>query len=127
MKLPHFFKLINHHRSRKLIILFIIDSLLFGTSNSQKVPSVMLIIGFVLLMVTAYQVYKLLLSLLNLYGLGFRQQSRLAAYLTLFTGLLVALQSIGQLAPRDVLVLMLLSVIAYFYSGYNSLREQPDV
>jgi len=87
----------------------------------------MLIIGFVLLMVTAYQVYKLLLSLLNLYGLGFRQQSRLAAYLTLFTGLLVALQSIGQLAPRDVLVLMLLSVIAYFYSGYNSLREQPDV
>jgi len=96
---------------------------MFGSTNTQRVSSAVLMLGFVLMLVTLYQLYCLLLSLVRIYGVEFRRLPRLATYLTTITGLVIALQSIGQLGPRDVVVLLMLAILAYFYGNYRAVRQ----
>ena len=112
-------KLLARRHIRQLIILLAADSALFGLSNAKNVPSVMLMVGFVLLLATIYQLMYGLLAAIGMYGLRFRRQQRLALSLTGLVGMVVALQTIGELSPRDVVVLLPLAVIAYLYSSYG--------
>lgn len=105
---------------RYFIILLGLDMLVFGSSDARKVPSYILIVGFVLLLATVYQAFYGVLSLSRLYGLKLKRRGRFALYLTGVVGILIALQSIGELSPRDVAVLLPLAVIGYLYSSYSS-------
>lgn len=106
--------------------LLIMDSAVFGGVNPQQAPSYMLIVGFLLLSLTAYVMFRLLLGLLGLYGVPIRHRRRLLRMLTVFTAGVIALQSIGQLASRDIFVLSLLSVLLYLYVTYAKNLKQPD-
>ena len=98
--------------------LLAVDVLLFSYTNATVAPSYVVMIGFLLLTLTLYQLIYSLLSLSSLYGVKIKRQRPLAAYLTAVVGGLIALQSIGELSPRDVLVLLPLAILGYIYSVY---------
>lgn len=104
----------------QLLGLMFLDGVVFGSTNAGRVPSFMLIVGFILLMVTVYYLIRGLLVVARLYGVSVRHKYQLAGSLTALIGFLVALQSIGELNPRDVVVLLPLAVIGYAYSFYSA-------
>jgi hypothetical protein len=99
--------------------LLVVDGAVFGSTDARNVPSFMLIVGFIILVVNFYYLIRGLLVLARLYGLSFRRKYQLAGSLTGLTGCLVALQSIGELNSRDVIVLLPLVLIGYVYSFYS--------
>lgn len=104
---------------RQFIILLVADAVLFTGTNARTAPSYMLVVGFILLMATVYVLWGGLFALAALYGFKVKRRGRFAFYLTCLVGMVVALQSIGELSPRDVAVLLPLAVIAYLYSSYG--------
>jgi hypothetical protein len=68
------------------------------------------------------------LALSRLYGIPVRHRKRALRSAVLLISGLVALQSIGQLSPRDVLVLAPLSALMYMYIAYNrgGRRQTPS-
>lgn len=111
-------KRFSHKRVRYGAGLLVLDGLLFGTTDAASVPSFVVIVGFLLLVLTFYSLIYGLLSLGGLYGIPLRHSRQLAVYLSVVAGGLVALQSIGELSSRDVLVLLPLATIGYIYSAY---------
>jgi hypothetical protein len=116
MYLPKLAKLKRHW---KLFGLLALDSLLFGFTNAGSAPAYALIVGFVLLVATLRYLLYGILAFARLYGLSVKRKRYLAGYFTILTGFLLALQSIGELNSRDVLVLLPLVVIGYTYSLYG--------
>jgi hypothetical protein len=101
------------------------DLVVFGATDPHNAPSMVLFAGFLLL---ATSFYVLLLSALKLfawYGVspGRHRKRFIRLSAGVFSGL-VALQSIGELSSRDVLVLLPLAIIAYIYVSYG--QSQPS-
>lgn len=94
------------------------DLLFFGLTDSTKVASPLIMIGYLLAVTTLFGLIYPVTALLRLYGLPIKRQKRVTACLTLVTGLLLALQSTGQLGPRDLVVIMPLALISYAYINY---------
>jgi hypothetical protein len=109
---------IGYKKYLQAFCLIIIDVIYFKSVNTNQAPSCMIIIGFVLLVISFFYVIYTLLGLAKLYGLNIRRRKRLSSYITALFGSMIALQSIGQLSPRDVAALLPLAIIGYLYSGY---------
>jgi hypothetical protein len=106
--------------------LLAVDGVIFGLTDPQQVPSFVLAGGFVLLMVTLYQLVLALLRAASWYGLpGGAHRRKQARVLTGLMSGLIALQSIGELGPRDVFVLLPLALIAYLYTSYGKGERAP--
>lgn len=103
----------------KFVGLIAVDGVMFGLTNAGSVPLIGLMAGFILLAVTFYYFVRGLLSFARLYGVSIRRKRRLAMVVTGSVSVLVALQSIGELNSRDVLVLAPLMFIGYIYSSYG--------
>jgi hypothetical protein len=112
--------LLRHGRFWLLLGLLALDSVFFTATNSGKVASYLLIIGFLLFALTVYYIIASLLAASRFYGIAIeRHQRRLALFVTGgFAGLL-ALQSMGELSMRDALVLLPLVVVLYIYLSYG--------
>lgn len=111
-------------RSRPFLLtsgLIIIDSLFFGLTNPASVASLMLIVGFLLLMLTTYGLVYNFQKILAVYSPWLGRQRKLSVALTAGLGLIIALQSIGQLSARDGLLIPLAVVALY---GYFSLSKR---
>lgn len=108
---------------QKLIILLVLDVALWGTTDARSVSSLVLMLGFLLLLATTYYLLYELLALARFYGTAFKHQQRLALSLTGVIGCLVALQSVGELSPRDAAVLVPIGLLAYFYSSYGAKKR----
>lgn len=107
--------------------LLILDSLFFGLTDPAEVPSFALVIGFLLFTATLYQLIKGLFKLVSWYGLAFTaQKRRFAKIFTAIIAGLVALQSIGQLSQRDILVLIPLALLAYLYMNYGRASQEGE-
>lgn len=102
----------------KYIGLFSLDAIVFGLTNADTVPSFMMMVAFLLLVATLYYTFRAGFRLVRAYGLTFKRERRIALYLTGVSAGLLALQSIGELGQRDVLILLPLAVLAYLYSSY---------
>lgn len=111
-------KVLKHKPVRRLIVLLLLDGLLFGTTNAATVPSYMIIVGFVLLALTIYYFLYNLLTFISFYGLKIKHKHQMSLYITIVLGILIALQSTGELGSRDVWVLLPLVILGYFYSTY---------
>ena len=87
-------------------------AIMFLTISPNNVPSFLLVIPFILL-------FTLLLSgifyLLELRGVNSKKSLKIASLCASLPILLLVLQSIGQLTIRDVLTVLLLFAISYFY------------
>lgn len=106
--------------------LLIMDAVVFGSKDADRVASFILIIGFLLLLTTFYYAAYGLLAFARLYGLPIKRKRRLAGSVTGLVGCLVALQSVGELNVRDVLVLLPLVIIGYIYSFYSTDSSRLD-
>ena len=100
------------------------DIILYTRSNAATVAPIVLIGGFILLVLTTYVLVYGLCSIARLYGLPIRHKQRVATFLSIITGLIVALQSIGELSSRDIFVLIPLVVIGYAYATYATSRKR---
>jgi len=94
-----------------------LDLVFFGLTNPAEAPAALVIVGFILLSLTLYCLIYCLTGLARLYGLSVRRHS-LARSLTLIVSLLVALQSVGGLSGRDILVLIPFALLGYLYNVY---------
>ncbi|HTB48743.1 MAG TPA: hypothetical protein VK712_01530 [Verrucomicrobiae bacterium] len=112
-------KLFTARRFWFVSVLLVADGLFFTLTDPERLPSFAWIIGFVLLALTLYVLAYAVLGVGSWYGLPFkRHRRRLAGVLAGLVSGLLALQSVGELSARDVLVLLPLALIAYLYSSY---------
>jgi hypothetical protein len=117
---PHTMNTTNKTGLMRVGSLLLADALFFGLTDPMNVASPLLIVGFLLMLTTLYFVILALLKLAKLYGLhDVRLGRRFARGTTAISGGLMALQSIGQLSTRDLLILLPLAMVAYLYSAYK--------
>lgn len=95
-------------------------------SNPTRLPSAVLILPFILLFVSIYMTVKEVLHLLRggeqnkVVGMRAHRPRLIAGLIACFPVLLLVLQSIGQLTAWDVLTVVALFVITYFYITRSS-------
>lgn len=93
----------------------------------MKIASFWLVAAFMLAAVTLYYFLQGLLVVVRWYGVPVSPKSkRIALVLTLVASSLLALQSIGQLSGRDILVLLPLIGMAYLHRNYGSGLKAQD-
>ena len=116
---------VTHYRHFwQALVVLIADVAFFTRTDASKIAPFLLIVGILLLAVTCYELMYGLLSFARLYGLPIRHNKRLAVYLSGTLVVIVALQSIGELTTRDILVLLPLATIGYIYGMYASTRRR---
>ena len=102
------------------LVLVVADSLFFTTTNPNKVASSVLIVGFVLVAFSIFGLLRLVLAAATFYGLPLQNRGRRVALLVgISMAIAVALQSLGELTLRDVVVLILLTGLIYVYTSYG--------
>lgn len=100
-------------RTAKLILTSsIILLLLVLLTDPQRLPSVFLVVPFVLLFIVLSAGIS---HLIGVYGIFKRRKTRIGVVCATIPVLLLVLQSLGQLTVRDVLAIFALFAIAYFY------------
>ena len=112
----------NYTRGRPSLFslgLIIIDGLFFGLTNPNNIASVLLIVGFALILLTLCWLLYNLQKVASLYIPWVASQKYLSLSAALVVALLLALQSVGQLTPRDALLVTIASIILYAYLGYS--------
>jgi hypothetical protein len=117
-----------HPHLWSLVALLTLDGLFFGLSDPKNVPSWLLMAGFLLFVGTIYYLVKAILVVLSWYGLPtLRHKQRLAVSLTIVIGIFIALQSLGELGSRDVIVMVPFTWLSYLYFAYNRSSKPADV
>ncbi|MDB5170852.1 MAG: hypothetical protein JWO35_546 [Candidatus Saccharibacteria bacterium] len=119
-------QLLKHVKRWPYAALFTLDGLFFGLTEPRTVAVPMLMIGFGLIVANLYCMIRGVIRLARWYGVSFGSHARrVAAVATGVIGSVVALQSIGQLSPRDVIVLLPFAILAYLYTSYSQTSPEP--
>lgn len=117
-------KYLQNRATRLLFLTLVLNVLFFSTTNPAKVAPLWLIVGFILAIATLYWFFRGVILLVGLYSKAIcKQEKQLAKGLTVAATLVLALQSMGQLTVRDLLVLLPLVVLGYFYLRYGRRSE----
>jgi hypothetical protein len=100
-------------RTTKIIgMLIVVLVLLLISTEPTKLPSAMLIVPFVLL----FAILSLAISVLvRRYGVRTGKSVRVGVMASTLPTLLLVMQSLGQLTPRDTFTILALFGITYFY------------
>ena len=109
------------HKSRlfwQAIFILILDGLFFGLTDPNKINSIFLIVGFVLFAVSLYVLTQIILDFMIKLGFKMKNRRKIAVFIAVLACLLLALQSIGQLTDRDVLIIVPLAALLYIYATY---------
>lgn len=91
--------------------------LFFGT-EAGSVPSFVVMIGYLSLVGIIYYLMYAVLSISAFYGFRIKRQQLIAGYLTGIIGVVIALQSVGELGGWDFWLLLPLAVLGYFYGSF---------
>jgi hypothetical protein len=113
-------KALGQEYIQKLVTLLIIDIIFYTSSDAQNVSSLILMIGFILVLISTYYICRAILGTIALYGIKFKRPTYLSFYASIVLGSLLALQSVGELSPHDIVVLLPIGILAYLYSSYGS-------
>jgi len=97
----------------------IILLLFLFTTDPQKLPSVLLIVPFILLFVIVASIVPLALGRGSIPG---SKTVKMGATVAAIAVLLLGLQSLGQLTARDVLAVVVLFGTVYFYTSRFGMR-----
>jgi hypothetical protein len=116
---------------RSCALYFVLVIFLF-TTNPNSMPSIFLIVPFVLLFIANFLMTLLILGLLrsnnNYAATRFTRPRVMAVLIGGFPVLLLVLQSIGQLTVRDTAIACIILVLTYFYvmrtSGISALPDR---
>lgn len=119
----HFYK---HATKWPIGALIALDGLFFGLTEPRTVAAPVLMVAFALVVANLYCVIRGGIRLARWYGISFGSHARrVALVITGVIGGVVALQSIGQLSARDVIVLLPFAAIAYLYTSYGQNSTEP--
>ena len=102
----------------ELLAVIALDALFFGITDPNKVNSLWLIAGFIILGLSLYVVIKIVLVFLVKLGFKIKNKRKLAIFIAGLICFLLALQSIGQLSFRDVLIIIPITVLLYVYLAF---------
>lgn len=106
-----------------LVGLLLAGGLFFAMTNPRNVPSIVLVAGFGLLFAVFYVALRLGTGLISRNRLLTRQRRQLLIWLgAALPTLLLLLQSIGQLTLKDILTLLILFAVGYFYVARATLK-----
>jgi hypothetical protein len=110
------------HAKQKLVrlgALFVFDALFFSMINPVQAYAVVIIVGYLLLIITLYVLIDFLLAVSErIIPFSPHTKRRIALATTLVLALLIAMQSIGQLTPKDVLAVVPLIIVLSVYFSY---------
>jgi hypothetical protein len=112
--------LIHNRHVQICAALLVADCLVFAFVDPRQASAPWLIAGYILLGITFFSLAGLFAN--SLKGYGDRAQKlgrRFLRYGAAIVVALVGLQSIGQLTLKDVVTLLPLAVLAYWYLGYG--------
>jgi hypothetical protein len=99
----------------KLALLVGIDVLFFSAYNPENSSPLVVVVGFLLFIATVYVLLKLLTEVISSqFGLKLPNERKAIATITTVIGLLIAMQSIGQLTVKDVLAIVPLLLLDVF-------------
>ena len=122
-----YYKGMKSHRKRKLLTLgalFVADGLFFSLVNPNNVYAAVIILGFLLLALTIYALLDFLLALAErIVPFSPITKKRIALATTMVVSLLLAMQSIGQLTPKDILAVIPLVIVLSFYFSYLTAKK----
>lgn len=105
--------------------LLMVDAIFFSVINPTKAYALVVIVGFGLLVLTIYAIIDLLLMLLTrVVPLSDLLHKRILTAGTMLLGLLIAMQSIGQLTVRDMFALIPLVLVLAFYLSYQTKHKR---
>jgi hypothetical protein len=99
--------------------LFITNLIFFGFTNPNQVEPIFLILGFTLLLINIYYALSVLQKTAGLYVPWLAKQKNLRYGLLICLGVLLALQSIGQLSSRDLVLVPLTTFVLLAYFSYS--------
>jgi ABC-type uncharacterized transport system permease subunit len=111
--------LIKNKYIYRLVIILILDALLFTLTNPHSVSPIILLLGFICCIATIYYTTHFLLFLLSFYGIKVTHARQLSVCMAGLGGFLLALQSIGELSLRDIVVIVPLILLVYLYITFN--------
>ena len=95
--------------------------LLFLTVDPNRVPSFFLMVPFALFFLVL--LFALLYLMYDYFSSDRKKALKIASLGASAPTLLLVLQSIGQLTARDVLVILILFTVSYFYISKGSLSS----
>ncbi len=98
-----------------IIMLILSDALFFLLNDPYKLPATLMLLGFVLCGLSVYLLCKIGARVIK--AIGFIKEERhlvIVATSALVTMVLI-LQALGQLSFRDIVALLALTAVAYFY------------
>ena len=112
----------------KLALLITVDAFFFSAYNPENSPPLVVVIGFLLFIATVYVLLKLLADVISSqFGLKLPNERKAIATVTTVIGLLIAMQSIGQLTTKDVLAIVPLMLILYLFLTYSKPRGSKNL
>jgi len=109
------------------ILLVIVDVYIFTMVNPHKAPSFVIGVAYLLVIVTFYLLLAWLLEFIAKFlGLPLHRQKKLTLLTTICAAVLIGMQSIGQLALRDLLAIIPLVFVLYFYLSYYGNHKRGE-
>jgi len=117
----------NSSALTKLAIVAVADVSFFSVIDPRKENVFILVVACVLVGVSVYAACRVVVWLLaKAFAISSAAQKRVAISVTVAVTFLVLMQSIGQLGPRDILAVVPLALVAYFYMAYASKARNQD-
>lgn len=101
----------------------IIDSIFFGSTDPQRVDSLYLIVGYLLMVISLVCFLRLTSRIVGLYGVPREYSKRMADIVAVMGAVMLALSSVGELTSRDVMVMVPFGVLFYIYASYIRTRK----
>ena len=111
--------LFSSQHTVRLLLLIGVDVVFFSVIDPRNAASFVVVVGFLLLLATIYALLQVCMEQIGQrLGLSKDNSKKLVLLLTVFLGVVVGLQSIGQLSLRDLLAITPLIIVLYFYLSY---------
>ena len=124
--LQHKHQLRKHIKRWPIALVLGLDAAFFGFTDPSRVAAAMVMVGFGLFVANLYMVMSAFIGIAGWYGVSFGSHARRVAAVA--TGVIsgaVALQSVGQLSVRDIIVVLPFAVILYMYTSYGQQSSEP--
>lgn len=119
--------LVKNNHIRLILLMLAVNIGFFGFTNPESIPSFGLVAGFLLFTATLYVFVQGVFKLGEWYGIAYSERRK--RFARIVTGVIagaVALQSIGQLSSRDLMLIVPFAVVVYFYLSYGGRKSNAQ-
>ena len=112
-------QLLHYIKNPYILLLIVVDLVVFTTFNPRTAPSIVVVVGFLLMALTVYVLCMTLLNFAAKHVVSLRsRKGRIGLMLSVCISIVIGLQSIGQLSTKDLLAIVPLLAVVYFYLSY---------